>query len=223
MKLSLSLLSCTVVLVTMSACQSAPPAVPTPGVTELPPSPSATPVPSATPSAAPSATPTATDTTASLEVFSGTWQLDVSNARVLSAVGRAAGGSVSLADDRFVFSAGDYSVEGAVDLVGTLEVECGETSCSFIGAPLSVIWLVDGQPMIVDPMYLTPLGSFDGSCGWEDIPEGGVLNVEETAVVDGREVPTVVSFVAGTAGGVGTDCADASWVVAWDVTGTRLP
>lgn len=73
--------------------------------------------------------------------------------------------------------------------------------------------------VIVNAMDLSPLGTFGDHCPWEDVPDGGVLRVEPGA----EDPPTVVTFSAGAAGGVGDACASGSHVVAWDVTVTRQP
>jgi hypothetical protein len=213
-----SAITAMVIAAGVAACSTTPaatgPAATAPGATPA----ASTLVPTAAMTEAPSPTAAAL----SPEALSGTWKLVSSNARVLSATGDAAGGTVTLQGGRYVFQAGDYRSEGPTEFDVTTTLECTARGCRAKElSPVSQLLLIDDQLRIGNPATLALLGAFGGRCGWADIPDAGLLKVVETGSVNGQTVPTVVSFVAGTAGGVGTDCADASWVVAWDVTATR--
>ncbi|HEX5591483.1 MAG TPA: hypothetical protein VFX65_14420 [Candidatus Limnocylindrales bacterium] len=177
----------------------------------------ATPAPTAT-AAAPTTTPV------SLADLGGTWTLVASNPHVVAATGGHAGGSIVISGDRYTFTAGDYSSDAPIEFSGTGDVTCTASSCRIDGVPLHHVFLVDGQLAILNAAMLTPLGSFGDTCaGWEDIPDGGVITVLETGTVAGVEVPTVLRFADGDAGGVGAACESGSHTVAWDVTATRQP
>jgi len=199
----------------VAACQTTPAATSmgTSPATAAPGSPAAT---SAEPTAAASAT-------ASLADFGGTWTFVASNPRVVSTTGDHAGGSVAITGNRYKFTAGEYSSEAGIEFSGTKLVECTTSSCRAEGVPLDHLFLVDGQLAILNAGMLTPLGSFGDSCAWVDVPEGGIVTVVSTGTVAGQEVPTVIRFADGEAGGVGAACEDGSHVVAWDVTATRQP
>lgn len=187
-----------------------------------PPATSAAGSPAATgadPTAAGSAT-----TTLSLEDLGGTWTFEPSNPRVVSATGDHAGGSIVITGNRYTFTAGEYSEDAPIEFSGTKDVECSASSCRVEGVPIHQLFLVDDQLAILDAGMLTPLGTFgDGCAAWEDIADGGIVTVVSTGTVAGQEVPTVVRFADGAAGGVGTACDEGSHVVAWDVTATREP
>lgn len=200
----------------VTACQGTPAA--TPGAsspaTGGPVSPAAT-----------SADPTAagpTTTTLSPQDLGGTWTFVASNPRVVTAIGDHQGGSIVITGNRYRFTAGEYSSEGPIEFSGTKEVDCTATSCRVEGVPLNHLFLVDGQLVILNAGMLTPLGSFGDNCGWVDVPSGGIVTIVSTGTVAGQEVPSVIRFADGTAGGTGSPCTDGH-VVAWDVTATREP
>jgi hypothetical protein len=163
-----------------------------------------------------------TTTTVTPEDFSGTWTFVASNPRVVTAIGDHQGGSIVITGDRYRFTAGEYSSEGPIEFSGTKEVDCTATSCQVEGVPLNQLFLVDNQLVILNAGMLTPLGAFGDNCGWVDVPSGGIVTVVSTATVAGQEVPSVIRFADGTAGGTGSPCMDGH-VVAWDVTATRQP
>lgn len=201
----------------VGAC-SAPAGTPSgpPSATSAPVSPAAT---SADPTPAGS-----TATSLSLEDLGGTWTFVASNPRVVAATGDHQGGSIVITGNRYRFTAGEYSSEGPIEFSGTKEVDCTATSCGFepLAAPYR-LFFVDDQLAILNAGMLTPLGSFGDSCGWVDVPEGGIVTVVSTGTVAGQEVPTAVRFADGTASGVGEGCVDGSHSLAWDVTATRAP
>ncbi|MEO5703743.1 MAG: hypothetical protein ABIZ52_03500 [Candidatus Limnocylindrales bacterium] len=212
-----------VVLVLLIAACSAPAAT----SSGNPPVTSASVGPAATGAAPTAAAPTAA-AALSLADLGGTWTFVPSNPRVLAATGDQVGGTVVINGDRYKFSYGSGlnvgSSEGPIDFEGTKDVTCKTSSCSFEGVPIHQLFLVDGELAILNAGTLTPLGTFgDGCPGWQDLPGGGTVTVVSTGLVSGQEVPTVVQFIDGDAGGVGTACEGGSHVVAWDVTATRQP
>lgn len=202
----------------VGACQSTPAASPS----VAPPASSA---PTSAAAPATGAAPTAaapTTTTASPEALGGTWTLVLSNPHVIAATGSHVGGTVVIEGNRSVFTAGEYSSSTPIEISGMKALDCNATRCSIEGVPLYIVRVVDGQLAIVHAAMLTPLGTFgEGSCAWEDVPDGGIVTVVSTGMVAGQEVPTVVTFADGTASGVGTNCDMGSHSVAWDVTATR--
>ena len=161
-----------------------------------------------------------------LETLAGSWALTIGNARVVSATGDHAGGTVALSGDRYVFTAGGYRSEVPIDMTGTVALDCNATRCRMDGvAPLQIFEIreVDGELKVVNAMMLTPIGSLGGVCGFEDAPGAGVVRVVSTGDVGGQTVPTVLEFTAANVGGVGNECSEGGHVVAWDITATRQP
>jgi hypothetical protein len=200
-----------VLVLLVGACQSTP-------ATSAPANPTGPVTTGAVPTAA-----APTTTTSSPESLGGTWTFETSNPRVVSATGNHVGGSVVIEGDRYIFTANDYRTDVPIEIQGTKALDCNATRCRIEGVPLFQLRLVDGQPVILSAAMLTPLGSFDDRCEWEDVPDGGIVTVVSTGTVAGVEVPTVVKFADGSAGGVGATCETGSHVVAWDVTATRQP
>lgn len=206
-----------VALVLLVGACSTPAGTPSgpPPATAAPGSPTAT---GADPTAAGSTT-----TTLSLEDLGGTWTFVASNPRVVSATGDHAGGSIVITGNRYRFTAGEYSSDAPIEFSGTKALDCNATRCVIEGVPIHQLFLFDDQLAIVNAGTGTPLGGSFGNaaCAWEDVPDGGIVSVVSTGTVAGQEVPTVVRFADGAAGGVGTACD--GHVVAWDVTATRAP
>jgi hypothetical protein len=204
-----------ILLMSLAACGGAPAASPSADASQAPASSDAA-DPSNAPSTDLSAAPS-TSATLAPGALEGTWTIEASAPRVVSATGKAAGGTATIAGDRLSFEAGDYRSEQPIPLVGTAEIECSETSCSFDNQPLLGITDQDGQLVVVDMPTLTPVGVFGDACPWEDIPNGGVLEYEW----DGVTPPTQFTFAAGVADGVGDGCSTGSQVIAWDMIATR--
>lgn len=172
--------------------------------------------------ASPSAVASADPAEPTLEDLAGTWRLEAGNARVVSATGPMAGGSVAIEGDKIVFSAGDYRSRQPLEFPAQVDLDCNASRCIVGGMQLLWITKVGGELVVVNAATLTPVGDFDDRCGWTDVPDAGVVQAQETGLVGGRQVPTVLRFATGVAGGVGTGCSGGGYAVAYDVTATRV-
>jgi hypothetical protein len=101
---------------------------------------------------------------------------------------------------------------------GTREViRRGGSSGIFQGLPLYQLSVLDGMAVIVGRATLAPLVSFDGRCGWTDVPEGDVITVESSVGWSAERT----DFHRRCCRRYGETCERASYVIAWDALATR--